>query len=200
MQGCRFKSSVHCLLQIKTLKQDWEKSALQLHTGHQQQGFGRRGLQRCPVWQAALRWPQLLPGASETSINSPALPKTSGRFKWGLRVPVPATRGGTHSTGNVSGNMLWAGGTAAMGDPCWGSNTPKGLQLWRMHARVAAPPRALQPVSASLEQGTKKENSGKNSKMKRSKNILLWHMTLLPALLFNSLKAVGNTDPNLKWK
>lgn len=193
-------SSVHCLLQIKTLKQDWKKSALQLHIGHQQQGLGSRGLQRCPVWQAALRWPQPVPDASETSINSPSTPKTSGRFKRGLSMPVPATRDRTRSTGNVAGNTLWAGGTAAMGDPCWGSNTPKGLQLWGTHARVAAPPRALWPVDASLEQDMKKENSGKNSKIKRSKNIPLWHMTPPPALLFTSPITVRNTERNTNWK
>lgn len=60
----------------------------------------------------------MVPGISETCINSPSPPKTSGRFKRGLRVPMPATRGRTQSPGNVTGNRLWAGGTAAMADPC----------------------------------------------------------------------------------
>lgn len=122
--------------------------------------------------------PEMATGASETSTNSSAPQKTSGRFKRGLRVPVPSTRGGTQSIGSVAGHTLWAGGTA----------------------RVDAPPRALWPLDASLEQDMKKENSGKNSKIKRSKNIPLWHMTPPPALLFSSPKAVGNTETNLKWK
>lgn len=61
-------------------------------------------------------------------------------------------------------------------------------------------PKALWPVDPSLEHNMKKEKSGKNSKMKRSKNRHLWHMTLPPALLFSSPKSVGNTEPNLKWK
>lgn len=178
------------------LKQDWENLHYSCILG-----INSRNLveEDC---RGALRWPQLVPGASETSINSPLPPKTLGRFKRGLRVPMPATRGGTHSIGNAAGNMLWAGGTAAMGDPCWGSNTPKGLQLWGTHARAAAPPKALRPVGASLEQDMKKENSGKNSKMKRSKHIYiyLWDMSSPPALLFISAKAVGNTGPNLKRK